>query len=257
MQTEDRQTQIVQQQQQQKESTMETASAVGGGHGRYGKDNKKHTNEGIRKDDVYKKEPVEMEQMRSRTKTMMTTTTLMLMMTAKTVATRKKDQEGWADETKQSAVCLVPKSLPGSKGKKPKTTHAQKTASADPLVSRGGRHQAVRLVPQSLPGSKGNHPQTTHAHMTASADPLVSKGGSHPAVHLVPQRSRFKCIMQELLEASQPHDRLATFLMEFGYLGMDRCIMITKVLLYTRNRLREDIRNLITPFSKMKLEEQV
>jgi hypothetical protein len=119
MQTEDRQTQIVQQQQQQKESTMETASAVGGGHGRYGKDNKKHTNEGIRKDDVYEKEPVEMEQMRSRTKTMMTTMS-MLTMTAKTVATRKKDQEEWVDETKQSAVRLVPQSLPSSKGKNPR-----------------------------------------------------------------------------------------------------------------------------------------
>jgi hypothetical protein len=363
MQTEDRQTQIVQQQQQQKESTMETASAVGGGHGRYGKDNKKHTNEGIRKDDVYEKEPVEMEQMRSRTKTMTTTTTMsMLTMTATTVATSKKDQEDWVDETKQSAVRLVPQSLPGSKGKKPKTTHAQKTASADPLVSRGGRHQAVRLVPQSLPGSKGNHPQTTHAHMTASADPLVSRGGSHPAVHLVPKKSRFKSIMQELLEASQPQatartqqtwrrfsrriqlqrvpqcppqemlrvgrklleaeiseefqrtqdkqpwhkqkqrdketadiekqwfndtyallrqhpggvdcmtfydhdvllrdalhdkdDRLATCLMEVGYLGMDRCFMITRVLLYLRNRLREDIRNSITPLSTTKLEEQ-
>jgi hypothetical protein len=129
---EDRQTQIVQQQQQQKESTMEADSALGGGHGRYGKDNKKHTSEGIRKDDVYKKEPVEMEQMRSRTKTMTTTTTtLMLTMTAKTVATRKKDQEDWVDETKQSAVRLVPQSLLGSKGKKTKTTHEQKTASAD------------------------------------------------------------------------------------------------------------------------------
>jgi hypothetical protein len=51
-------------------------------------------------------------------------------------------------------------------------------------------------------------------------------------------------------------DRLATFLMEFGYLGMDQYFMITKVLLYLRNRLREDIRNSITPLSKMKLEEQ-
>jgi hypothetical protein len=40
--------------------------------------------------------------------------------------------------------------------------------------------------------------------MTASADPLVSRGGRRPVVRLVPQRSRFKCITQELLEATQP-----------------------------------------------------